>query len=79
MYSWCLKPVTYEGLCLVLKLVVHFLAELTVLPTNIFYYALPEKPVSSTTIRKIVFIIRKIIFNIRKIVFTISKIIFPLI
>ena len=72
MYSWHLKPVTYEGLCLVLKLVVHFLAELTDFPTNIFSYALPEKPVSSTTIRKIVFIIRKIVF-------TISKKIFPLI
>ena len=72
MYSWRLQPVTYEGLCLVLKLVVHFLAELAALPTNIFSYALPEKPVSSTTIRKIVFIIRKIVF-------TISKIIFPLI
>ena len=72
MYSWHLQPVTYDGLGLVLKLVVHFLAELTVLPTNIFYYALPEKPVSSTTIRKIVFIIRKIVF-------TISKKIFPLI
>ena len=72
MYSWCLKPVTYEGLCLVLKLVVHLLAELAALPTNIFSYALPEKPVSSTTISKIVFIIRKIVF-------TISKIIFPLI
>ena len=72
MYSWHLKPVTYDGLGLVLKLVGHFLAELAALPTNIFSYALPEKPASSTTIRKIVFIIRKIIF-------TISKIIFPLI
>ena len=50
----------------------HLPAELTDFPTNIFSYALPEKPVSSTTIRKIVFIIRKIVF-------TISKIIFPLI
>ena len=72
MYSWHLKPVTYEGLCLVLKLVVHFLAELTALLTNIFSYALAGKPVSSTTIRKIVFIIRKIVL-------TISKLIFPLI
>ena len=72
MYSRYLKPVTYDGLGLVLKLVVHFLAELTALPTNIFSYALAGKPVSSTTIRKIVFIIRKIIFII-------SKIIFPLI
>ena len=72
MYSWHLKPVTYDGLGLILELVVHLQAELTDFPTNIFSYALPEKPVSSTTIRKIVFIIRKIIF-------TISKIIFPLI
>ena len=47
----------------------HLLAELTALLTNIFSYALAGKPVSSTTIRKIVFIIRKIIFNIRKIIF----------
>ena len=72
MYSRYLKPVTYDGLGLVLKLVVHFLAELTALPTNIFSYALAGKPVSSTTIRKIVFIIRKIVL-------TISKLIFPLI
>ena len=50
----------------------HLPAELTDFPTNIFSYALAGKPVSSTTIRKIVFIIRKIVF-------TISKIIFPLI
>ena len=72
MYSRYLKPVTYDGLGLVLKLVVHFLAELTALPTNIFSYALAGKPVLCTTIRKIVFIIRKIVF-------TISKKIFPLI
>ena len=47
----------------------HLPAELTDFPTNIFSYALPEKPASSTTISMIVFIIRKIIFNIRKIIF----------
>ena len=72
MYSRYLKPVTYDGLGLILELVVHLLAELTALLTNIFSYALAGKPVSSTTIRKIVFIIRKIVF-------TISKLIFPLI
>ena len=72
MYSWYLKPVTYDELGLILKLVVHLLTELTDFPTNIFSYALAGKPVLSPTIRKIVFIIRKIVF-------TISKIIFPLI
>ena len=67
-----LEPVTNAGLGLVLKLVVHLPAKLNDFPTNIFSYALPEKPVSSTTISKIVFIIRKIVF-------TISKKIFPLI
>ena len=57
----------------------HLPAKLNDFPTNIFAYALPEKPVSSTTIRKIIFTIRKIIFTIRKIVFIIRKIIFPLI
>ena len=47
----------------------HLLAKLTDFPTNIFSYTLAEKPFSSTTIRKIVFIIRKIIFTIRKIIF----------
>ena len=49
-----------------------FTGKLSDFPTNIFSYALAGKPVSSTTIRKIVFIIRKIVF-------TISKKIFPLI
>ena len=48
--------------CLVLKLVGYFLAKLTALPTNLFFYALAGKPVSSITISKIVFIISKIIF-----------------
>ena len=69
MYGLHLKPVTYDGLCLVLKLVGHLLAKLTALPTNLFFYALAGKPVSSITISKIVFIIRKKIFTIRKIIF----------
>ncbi len=79
MYGLHLKPVTNEGLRFVLKLVGHLLAKLTALPTNIFFYALAGKPVSSLTIRKKVFTIRKKVFTIRKKVFTISKEIFPLI
>ena len=67
-----LEPVTNAGLGLVLKLVVHLPAKLNDFPTNIFAYALPEKPISSITISKIVFIIRQIVF-------TIPEIIFPLI
>ena len=40
----------------------HLPAELAALPTNIFSYALPEKPASSLTISKIIFTISKIIF-----------------
>ena len=47
----------------------HLLVKLTDFPTNIFSYTLVGKPFSSTTIRKIVFIIRKIIFPLIKIVF----------
>ena len=50
----------------------HLPAKLDDFPTNIFAYALPEKPISSITISKIVFIIRQIVF-------TIPEIIFPLI
>ena len=57
----------------------HLPTKLTARPTNIFSYARAGKPVSSPTIRKIVFIISKIVFTISKIVFTIRKIIFPLI
>ena len=46
-----------------------FTGKLSDFPTNLFYCALAGKPVSSPTIRKIVFIIRKIIFIIRKIIF----------
>ena len=67
-----LEPVTNAGLGLVLKLVVHLPAKLNDFTTNIFSYALPEKPISSITISKIVFIIRQIVF-------TIPEIIFPLI
>ena len=47
----------------------HLPAKLTDLPTNIFSYTRAGKPVSSPTIRKIVFIISKIVFTISKIVF----------
>ena len=72
VYGLHLEPVTKAGLGLVLKLVVHLPAKLNDFPTNIFSYALPEKPISSITISKIVFIIRQIVF-------TIPEIIFPLI
>ena len=39
-----------------------FTGKLSDFPTNIFFCALAGKPVSSPTIRKIVFTIRKIIF-----------------
>ncbi len=69
VYGLHLEPVTNAGLGLVLKLVVHLPAKLNDFPTNIFSYALPEKPISSITISKIVFIIRQIVFIIRKIIF----------
>ena len=47
----------------------HLPAKLTDLPTNIFSYTRAGKPVSSPTIRKIIFIISKIIFVICKIIF----------
>ena len=50
----------------------HLPTKLTARPTKIFSYARAGKPVSSPTIRKIIFIISKIVFII-------SKIIFPLI
>ena len=42
----------------------HLPAKLTDLPTNIFSYTRAGKPVSSPTIRKIVFIISKILFRL---------------
>ena len=47
----------------------HLPAKLTDLPTNIFSYTRAGKPVSSPTIRKIIFIISKILFIICKIIF----------
>ncbi len=47
----------------------HLPANLTDLPTNIFSYTRAGKPVSSPTIRKIIFIISKILFIICKIIF----------
>ena len=47
----------------------HLPAKLTDLPTNIFFYTRAGKPVSSPTIRKIIFIISKILFIISKIIF----------
>ena len=47
----------------------HLPAKLTDFPTNLFFYAPAGKPVSSTTICKIIFIICKIVFIIRKIIF----------
>ena len=47
----------------------HLPAKLTDLPINIFSYARAGKPVSSPTIRKIIFIISKILFIICKIIF----------
>ena len=47
----------------------HLPAKLSDLPTNILSYTRAGKPVSSSTIRKIIFIISKILFIICKIIF----------